>query len=299
MTNGVVPMPPGVGVALAHAEVQAIAEDARVDLLHIKGPALDESLLRSWPKGRTGQRASIDTDVLVRPTHVARLTASLTAHGWRCLYDFRDGSAFEHAATWGLQGLVCVDLHRYFPGIEANPQEAFDILWAERAERRIAGVACWVPSLPAQRLIVLIHAARGHAVRDVADRQRAWYSIDEQSREEVDALAARVSAHVALRASTGRLQSVQGEPTYRLWRHLTSDSTSPLSLWWARVSAAPTRRDRMRVGARLLLPNPRRIATALGRPPTRREMLTAYRSQIGRGAHAISRSVRFGSKDRQ
>lgn len=279
-------------MAFAHAEVQAIAEDWGIDLLHIKGPALDESLRRSTPEAPRPRRFSVDADVLVRPDHVSLLSAALTAHGWRCLYDFADGSAFEHAATWALDGLACVDVHRYFPGIEGDPAAAFDLLWAQRVERRIAGLACPVPALAAQRLIVLIHAARGRSLRDDGDRRRAWFDLDEQSRAEVDALADRVSAKVALRAGTDRLDSVRGERTYPLWRHLTTEGGSLPGLWWARVRSAPTVWAGLRVGVRMLLPNPRRMQTGFGRPATRREMLDAYRDQVRRGAKAVESAIR-------
>lgn len=288
-------LPVAATVALAHAEVQAIAEDCGVDLLHIKGPALDESLRRPWPEGRTPKRFSVDADVLVRPEHVSGFCAALAAHGWRCLYDFADGSAFQHASTWGLDGLACVDVHRYFPGIEGDPGAAFDVLWAARGERLIGGLACPVPALAAQRLIVLVHAARGRSARDDADRQRAWFGLDEESRTEVDALADQVSAKVALRAGTDRLDSVRGERTYPLWRYLTTEGGSLPGLWWARVRSAPSTRARLRVGVRMLLPNPRRMQTRFGRPATRREMVTAYGGQFRRGVRAVTRAIRPGS----
>src|SRR6188474_529338 len=103
-------MPPAVGIRFAHAALQVLAEENGIDLLHIKGPAVDHSLLeaREPVAGDVEiadearlvvSRASIDADVLVRPAHVDRLFDVVHRHGWTTKYRFEDGSAFEHAAT--------------------------------------------------------------------------------------------------------------------------------------------------------------------------------------------------------
>lgn len=285
-------MPVEVTVALAHAEVQVLAETAGVDLLHIKGPALDESLRRPWPDEVSGRRReSIDADVLLRPAHVDRLRRAMGSHGWRCLYDFADDSAFEHAATWSREGLANVDVHRYFPGIEGDPERAFDVLWAERHVVSIAGIPCSVPDLSAQRLIVIVHAARGRSAREDADRHRAWVDLDDSARAEIEATARRVGATVALYAGTDRLDAVRGYRTYPLWRHLTTGDDSLLGLWWARVRSAPDLRSATRIGWRLMVPNVPRMAALLGRPPTRTEVAVAYRDRLLLGLTAVGRTV--------
>src|SRR6187200_1631590 len=112
-------------VRLAHAAVQALAEQHGIDLLHVKGPALDASLSRP-------DRPSSDADVLVRPAQVEAFTAHLRAHGWRLVTDFASGSAFEHAANYHHGHWGYVDVHRVFPGITLEPDEAFELLWSER-----------------------------------------------------------------------------------------------------------------------------------------------------------------------
>lgn len=285
-------MPVEVTVAFAHAEVQVIAEDHEIDLLHIKGPALDESLRRPWPDEVTGQRReSIDADVLVRPSHVDRLLKAMAHNGWRCLYDFADGSAFEHAATWARDDLASVDVHRHFPGIDGDPERAFETLWAERGTTDIGGVACAAPSLTAQRLIVLTHAARGQSARNLADRHRSWLDLDLSARGEIEKLADLVGARVALYAATDRLELVRGHRTYPLWRHLTGEKGSLLDLWWARVRSARDVRSAVRLGWRMLAPNVRRMETSLGRPPTPREVAVAYRDRLLLGARIMRRSL--------
>jgi hypothetical protein len=286
-------MPVEVTVAFAHAEVQVIAEDAGVDLLHIKGPALDESLRRPWPDDITGRRReSIDADVLVRPSHVARLLNAMKSSGWRRLYDFADGSAFEHAATWARDDLASVDVHRHFPGIEGPPEAAFDVLWSERRSADIGGVECAVPSVTGQRLVILIHAARGRSGRDVADRHRSWLDLDQSAKEEIEHLAEQVGATVALYAATDRLEQVRGHRTYPLWRHLTSEQTSLTGLWWARVRSAPNAKSSVRLGWRMVAPNVRRMETVLGRPPTRSEVAGAYRDRLLFGLRSVKREMK-------
>lgn len=277
--------------AFTHAEIQVLADERGIDVLHVKGPALDWELRRPWPQETGTVRTSIDADILVRPSHLRRLEQMLREQGWRRLYDFADGSAFEHAATWVIDGLSSLDVHRYFPGIEIDPERAFDVLWQERGQSLVAGVACAVPSLTAQRLIVIIHAARGRSSRDDADRARAWTSLTAQEAAAVEELADTVGARVALRAGTGRIETVRGARTYRLWKQLVEGDGSRLAVWWSRVSSAPSLPAAIRLGVRMVLPNTARMETDLGRPPTVREVGRAYASRLRYGARVLRQAA--------
>lgn len=276
-------------VEFAHAVAQVLAEDYDVDLLHIKGPALDPSLRAvSAPGEATSLRQSVDADVLVRPSHVARLSQALLDHGWRRHFDFADGSAFGHAATWGNDRVGFLDVHRYFPGIELEAEAAFELLWRQRSRERVAGIACEVPSLTAQRLIMIIHAARGTAGRrSTSDIDVAWVHASEEGRREIEDLADRLQTRVALYAGTGRLDEVAGEPGYRLWRELNDPRRELISTWWARVQVEPGLVAKMRKGLHLALPNTTRMETWLGRPPTRREVAAAYADRLWLGTRAL------------
>ena len=111
-------LPQYVRVSFAHAVVQSLATDRGLDVLHIKGPALDHSLT-GVDEGTNGEPVwskaarpvSSDADVLVRPSHVPDLMATLQRHGWRVLYGFNDGSPFAHASTLQLPLLGYVDVH--------------------------------------------------------------------------------------------------------------------------------------------------------------------------------------------
>ena len=286
-------------VEFTHAVAQKLAEDNGIDLLHIKGPALDPSLRRMAAVYGSATRQSVDADVLVRPSHVGTLADALRANGWHRHFDFADGSAFGHAATWGRDRIGFLDVHRFFPGIELDPEEAFDRLWRARSTLPIAGIPCTVPDLVAQRLIMILHAARGRGgTRSASDIQIAWTDASSSDREDVEALADALHARVALYAGTGRLDQLSGENTYQLWRELQEPSGGLFALWWARVKAEPDLRSRVRKGAQLAVPNTRRMETWLGRPPTWREAAAAYRARARMAVRAVREAVAAGHRSR-
>ncbi len=251
-----------VRVHLAHAVVQAVADDCGADILHVKGPAID-------PRISAQRRTSTDADVIVRPAHVMTYLATLQERGWELRTSFQTGSAFEHAASLWHQQLGWVDVHRQFPGIEVDPAEAFDILWRDSAPASIAHRACRVPGLDAQRLILLIHAARSHRPRDV---EAAWSA----ERAGIKELARELRAEVALAAVTGNLDDFADRPTYLLWRHFSSGSGSRLDEWRARLKAAPSRRAALRLVFRALEVNTDHLAMRLGHQPSRAEVAQEY-----------------------
>jgi hypothetical protein len=283
-------MPWSVGIRFSHAVLQTLADDHGVDLLHIKGPAVDDSL-----GGAT--RHSIDADVLVRPSHVGRLIAAMHEHGWQTQYLFEDGSAFEHASTLVHPFLAPVDVHRRFPGIDGDPATAFERLWAQRHDTDLAGMPCAVPSVDAQRLILILHATRAGALNH-PDIQQSWREATEQERQRVAALAGDIGAGVALAAGTGRLHEHVGEPGYRLWQVLSAGETSRGRLWLARVGAAGTRRAALRTGLRLVVPNRHRMTTTLGRPPSGRELALAYVASGRRGVREAMLLLWSAARDR-
>jgi hypothetical protein len=300
-----VTMPRAVGIRFTHASLQVLAEDSGVDLLHIKGPAVDESLLKVGfsrtddPQGSVPgpmERRSIDADVLVRPTHLDALFAAMSKQGWSVAYRFEDGSAFEHAATCVHPFLAPVDVHRRFPGIDRDPDAAFQRLWVERSTTLIAGQACAVPSVTAQRLILILHAARGGRLNHT-DIERCWTMATLEQRRAVIGLAHELGGDVALAAGTGRLEEYRGAPGYALWRALSTRESSLPKLWLARVRAAPNRRAALRIGVRLVVPNPGRMAAELGRPPTTRELAVAYLRGVRRAIHEVRR-LRVGHRNR-
>ncbi|RLV47648.1 2-nitropropane dioxygenase [Nocardioides mangrovicus] len=271
-------------VALAHAVVQVLAERAGVDLLHVKGPALDASL-------RDAERISTDADVLVRPGHVLALTAALVDHGWRLVTGFASGSVFEHAANYHHDAWGYVDVHRSFPGVTIGSEQAFDLLWADRTASEVAHRACAVPSVRDQALLLCLHAARGMgAPRAVADLDRAWGAADEADRARLRARADELGARVALAAALGELDAgdLGEDRTVPLWRYY-SQGGSRVDEWVARLRAAPSRRAAVRTAVRGLGVNREYAAMALGHEPSRRELAGLFAGRIGTGVRQLVR----------
>ena len=299
-------MPQSVGIRFVHAAVQAVADGYGVDLLHIKGPTVDEQLLdrEQLQDPETGQsvfrevlRLSVDADVLVRPSHLDALIAAMRLHGWSTAYRFEDGSPFEHASTMHHASLSPLDVHRAFPGIGVDPEVAFERLWTGRHTTLIAGYPCEVPSLTGQRLVLLLHAARGPVAGHV-DVRRSWTEATEDERGEVEQLACDLCAEVALAAATGRLDEFRASREHALWAALSTGETSPVRVWAARVRAEPTRWAAFRTAVRLVLPKPGRLAESLGRPPTRREIAAAYVDRTRWGVAEVGRFVQSRARRR-
>lgn len=276
-------VPLRVRVELAHAAVQHLADSCGVDVLHIKGPAVDPGL-------RTRESTGSDADVLVRPAGVDRLMTTLVAHGWRVETTFDAGSAFDHAAnlyhpSWGL-----LDVHRLYPGMDRDPAGAFDVLWAERGSRRLAHVGCAVPSPLGQSLVLLLHAARTRTAGEHPDIAPNWTERSEADRAALRALAERTGATVALAAATGELGRHAGSPEAALWE-VFAGTDDRLGEWRARWRAARGPAAKVSVAVRSLGVNRYYLRQRLGHEPTRAEVAAAFARRITTGAGALASRV--------
>lgn len=276
-------VPVGLRAYLAHAALQTIAEDLGVALLHVKGPATDPALGR--PRSR-----STDADVLVRPDQVESFIDELEAHGWREMTSFATGSAFGHAATYFHDSWGYADVHRVFPGIRAR--DAFAQLWEHRREADLAGITCAVPSLTAQRLLLMLHLARNGAGEADPDYERAWSSLTQDERAEIHGLALSLEAEVALAAALGQLDFYVDDPAHDLWQVFSARSHSRLSEWGARMKAAPGAKAKTRLALRALLVNRDHLAMRLQRQPTRAEIVQEFFHRLGAGVSEIRRALR-------
>ena len=115
MSESRVDVPLSVRLRFGHAAVQHLADSLGVDLLHIKGAAVDPSLR---PNGYAGT----DVDVMVRPDQFSELDPALRAHGWRLYTTFTSGSPFGHAQTYTHDAWGYIDVHRFFPGRRHVPE---------------------------------------------------------------------------------------------------------------------------------------------------------------------------------
>ncbi|MFL6176774.1 MAG: nucleotidyltransferase family protein [Ornithinibacter sp.] len=277
-------VPLRVRVELAHAAVQALADRAGVDVLHVKGPAVHPGL-------RDSGRAGTDVDVIVRPSGVEALMGALDAHGWRVETTFDAGSAFDHAAnlyhpSWGL-----LDVHRHYPGMDRDPAGTFDRLWADRTCMALAHVSCAVPDPIAQSLVLLLHAARtpvpGGPHPDIAPN---WTDRTDQDRERIRALAADTGATVALAAATGHLDEHRGDPEAALWEVFVHGGDR-LDEWGARWRAARGPRAKASVARRALRVNRYYLGRRIGHPPTRTDVAAEFVRRLAEGVRAVGRKV--------
>ncbi len=268
-------------VHLAHAIVQKLAEDHAVDLLHLKGPAV-------LPGLRAEGRHSSDVDVLVRPSHLPRLVEALESVGWEQRTDFATGSAFAHAANWWHDDWGWIDVHTHWPGLGLEPEAAFDVLLRDRVWREIAHWGCPVPDRTAQRLVLVLHAARSRGSGDV---DRAWSAATPDEQAAVRALAAELDAEVALAAGIGELELHRRDPSYRLWKFF-SQGGSRLDEWVARMAAARTTRARVDLATSALRVNRDHLRMELGRPPTADDVRARQRERVRRAVTELRRRVR-------
>ena len=281
------PIPLVLRTRLAHATLQAVADDCGADILHIKGaavdaslrPAREESLAGASAEERAIPRVSADADVLVRPAHLKLFLAALKRCGWRTLLNFDTGGGADHSAVFWHEELCEADVHRSFPGIRLRSDLAFDRLWDDRGTRVIAHRPCTVPSVDAQRLVLLVHAARNRYGKD-GDVRYAWTDATVEQKDRVCALARELCAEVALAAATGRLEEYVDRPDYDLWRLWNTSGARKYEFWRARIKAARDQGERIRVVANPLKLKVDVMELQLGRRPTPREILRSYSGRL-------------------
>ncbi len=288
------PIPLVLRTRLAHATLQAVADDCGADILHIKGGAVHASLRPARPDAPAGAsleelaltRISADADILVRPAHLRRFLAALKHYGWEGRTRLYSGGAVEHSVDWWHPELGGADIHVRFPGIQIPADRAFEELWSERRSQDIAHRPCLVPSLDAQRLVLLLHAARNGGARS-PDAAQSWTAASAFEQDRVRALATTLRAEVALAAATGHLEEYADRPEYDLWRLLALPDADVFDLWVAMVKAAPTSFDRARVVVYALRVKADRVGLRLQRRATLAEVVDAHGNRLLRGAAGV------------
>lgn len=292
-------LPLAVRVQFAHAAIQVLAEDHGIDVLHIKGPAIDPSLVAQQcstdretgePTSRPIPRVSIDADVLVRPSQVELLLSAMHRHGWVTRVSFTRLWGWQHASTLKHDFLGHADVHRRFPGIGIDDESAFDRMWRDRGYAELAGQRCWVPSLTVQRLILLLHAARG-PVAGHTDITAAWDGATSDEQAALRALAAALGAEVPLAAAIGELDQHRRAPEHELWQLLSRGGSTYLALWGAHAKAAQRPFAWPRLALRLL-PNRESLAVSLGRDPMPFDYVKATAHRLRRGVAEVIDALR-------
>ncbi len=282
-------LPVRLRVHLAHATVQAIADEAEADVLHIKGPATDPAL-------RPEPRTSADADVIVRPSHLKRLLRGLKRHGWVKVTSLNSGGLVEHSTNWYHAQLGQLDVHVRFPGIQIEGEHAFDQLWRDRSTQQIAHRPCRVPTSSAQRLLLLLHAARD-IPRYTEDIRIAWEAATEAQRAAVESLARALCAEVGLAAATGRLEEYRDRSEYSLWHHYAVQKVDGVQFRGSAVQAAPDGMSftRLRLARHILTSVVfvrRHLRGQLGRPPSARELIHGYGRVFRMAIRSFGKTIR-------
>ena len=276
---GLVGMPLSVRLHFGRAAVQTIANRSGIDLLHIKGDAVDPSV-------RPFASAGSDVDVMVRPDQVDTFDGVLRQNEWRIYSTFELGSPFGHAQTYHHPLWGYLDVHRLFPGINLPPADAFARLWEERSSLEFAGVSCPVPSTAAQAAILVLNAARAGA-GESRDVRRLWTDASSDQlallEAEIDALDARLACDAAL----GGLESHKGEREYALWRAVSQGGTRGEE-WWGRLLAQPTLAGRLNIIVRAPLVNAEHLGHQLGHAPSALEILREFFARPLRGVREFA-----------
>lgn len=270
-------VPLSARVRLGHAAVQHIADQASIDILHIKGDALHPSLVHEG-------RSTTDVDVLVRPDQVARLLQALEAAGFVRKGRFATSSPFEHSTTLFHELWGHIDVHRLYPGLGLPPDRAFERLWRGRSETTIGGRTCPVPEVPVQALLLILHAARnppdGQQGRDV---EHVWHRADEESRRAIEDVVEELDARIPFATGTGTADALPPSAERDLWQAVAHPD-GRVREWRARIAAAPGAGARLRLLARLPLVNTDHLASRLGHRPSRREVAAEF---VDRGRRAL------------
>lgn len=272
----------GDRIKLGHAALQSLADQAEVDLIHIKGYATEDGL---YPPLRT----SSDADVLVRPRHVARFVEAIRNRGWEEVASFESGSAFHHAATYRHDWWGPVDVHRLFPGLQEDPDTAFERLWEDRQTAQIAHFPCTVLSHLDQVLFVLLHTVRDGS-RGNHDSAHLHKILSEKDFERLSQRAKELRAEIGFAAWRGTLDEYRGHPDYLLWKYMM-DGGSRLTEWRARLAAERTLRGKATTLGRAFLVNTDHLAMKLGHAPTRGEITKQWFVRLGLGSRDVTRGA--------
>lgn len=247
---------------LAHAPLQAIAEECGSGVRNIKGPSLHPSIC---PSGRSRVQAD---DVLARAAHLKLHLDGLRRSGWQEVTRLTSGGLVEHSTNWNHGELGHADVHVRFPCMGIEPESPFDPLSDGRGSNDIAHRSCTVPSLKAQRLSLLLHAGRAERKVDIAvartigtDSERSQVRALEQRADkgfhcdywasrglslpaEIADVAAPVKWRDPLKCSRLWNASIKGAPAGANRVHLRTARHMRHLVWEPRASRCSTRTER-------------------------------------------------------
>ncbi len=202
-----VPVPLRIRLRFGRAAVQVVADAVGVDVLHIKGNAADPAL-------RPIESSGTDVDILVRP-HMSRLSMVHCVPRLAALQHVRLRIPLRACTDLSPRFVGYLDLHRWFPGIRADPEVAFQRMWTDRRTVSFADVGCEVPDIAAQAALLVLNSARGAG--DDADLARVGRMPRRTTgiRSRSSSVTGRPGG---LRRCEGELERWKGARDYRLWK---------------------------------------------------------------------------------
>lgn len=289
-------MPMRQGVNLAHALCQAVADEAGVRVLFLKGPTAAVQGLRS-PSHVSG-----DVDVLCLPADRDAMETGLRARGWRLRAVSTAAREFTtHSITFIHDSWPCdIDLHTMFPGMLADPVTAFEALWRRREQHRIAGISVLTPDRIAQFLVLVLHGLRSpslHRNSQEIAHARSMYQSD-LTTEERTALRELVTQTGSAEPTQDFFNSVgdpidvpaRPSPGYALWKLKTGPSRTES---WMVYALEARGRQRLRILFRAAFPT--RDDMYADHPESAAggwALVRAYKNRLSRAVRLTPRAVR-------
>lgn len=278
-------------VLLGHALVARVADSLGIRVFFIKGPA-------SVIQGLRLPRTSVDVDAFVSPTDLEPLLAGLYERGWRERTADEDVRVFpKHSVTLNHPSWPChIDVHFRFPGMEREPADAFNAMWACTEFLELAGQEVRVPSKALGTVILALHALRAPHLQ--ASQQELSFLKELLERETLGPSVLEISvATDALAAMRPFLE--QAAPGHSIdWPSASTEwrnrlfSKEPGSARIIGILQAPLR-DKARMLRTALLPPD---TVYLSQDPyadlSRRGRLRAYAGRWARFLRAVPRLVR-------
>jgi hypothetical protein len=233
---------------LWHARVGYVLQDAAVEHVLIKGA--------TWaPFLHVPADAPADVDVLVSPRHFARALAALRAAGFSsAMPGVADDEVALHSTVLRAPGGPEVDVHRSFPGLDADPSRSWEVLCEGRRSAELGHYPVPVLSDDLQLLLAAAAAARDGAGSIAARRvsgavaQADWAAVVVQARRMQADGTLRAGLTVAGHSELADLLALGPVP------HRFASARSRGELRLEEVLSQPWRR-RLRVAMRELWPS--------------------------------------------
>lgn len=218
-------------VQLATALAAYTAERHGIRALIIKGEATSRYGLRE-------QRVSSDVDVLVDPERFDDFCAAIKAAGWRSRRQTLIGEEWSpHSVSYVNQRWPCdIDVHRFFPGLLADPHDAFEALWLSRREMVFAGRSVDVPDRAGSAIILALHS-----LRDGPSHPRHSRELDELLKSSFDQLELTELADLIREVGAEGTLSGVLNPLGLSAHFGEAVETDDLRAWRSRVEADSTR----------------------------------------------------------